>query len=519
MTAPTSNSGGAFTYTSSNTAVATISGSTITIVGVGTSIITATQAANGAYGSGSSTASFVVSLGAAPTPTIPSANVISIYSDAYTPTAAVNMYAYGNATSTSIVALSGNNATYYNNFLYFGNSFTTINLSSYVTAHLNVWSSNVSYMKFYLVSNGFGEAGIQFAVTPNTWNSITIPLSSYSTAIKNVVKEIKYTNVNSSGAEIGGGIIYLDNVFFDKLPAPTLGSFTVPAKSTSDVPFTLTAPTSNSGGAFTYNSSNTAVATISGTTVTIVGTGTSVITATQAANGAYGSGSTTASFVVSFSAAPLPPCRASSDVVALYNEGPYTISTTGNNWGASGPITEISFVGNKIKLITDTNYAQIAFSTTTAAAAMTFLHVDIYSTTTNASQVMLFVNAQTGYYPTPNGVWTSLDIPVSSLGGFASVNIVKILLGGLGTFYVDNIYFYRDPTTPTFTQVPAVCSGATMTALPTTSNNGINGTWSPALNNMATTLYTFTTSGTCPNTTTMTITVNPTPTTTPVYHN
>jgi hypothetical protein len=234
----------------------------------------------------------------------------------------------------------------------------------------------------------------------------------------------------------------------------------------------LTAPTSNSGGAFTYTSSNTAVATISGTTVTIVGTGTSVITATQAANGAYGSGSTTASFVVSFSAAPLPPCRASSDVVALYNEGPYTISTTGNNWGASGQITESSFVGNKIKLIADTNYAQIAFSTTTAAAAMTFLHVDIYSTTTNASQVMLYVNAQTGHYPTPNGVWTSLDIPASSLGGFASVNIVKILLGGLGTFYVDNIYFWRDPTTPTITTTQPNCASATGTITVTAPSPG-----------------------------------------------
>ncbi len=226
----------------------------------------------------------------------------------------------------------------------------------------------------------------------------------------------------------------------------------------------------------------------------------------------------TAITATSMQAAPLPPCRASSDVVASYNDVPYTISTTGNNWGASGPITEISIGSNNIKLITNTNYAQIAFSTTPAAAAMTFLHVDIYSTTASASQVMLYVNAQTGYYPTPNGVWTSLDIPVSSLGNFASVNIVKILLGGLGTFYVDNIYFYRVPT-PTFTQVPAVCSGATMTALPPTSNNGINGTWSPALNNTATTVYTFTPIP-CPSssTTTMTITVNPTPITTPIYH-
>ena len=64
--------------------------------------------------------------------------------------------------------------------------------------------------------------------------------------------------------------------------------------------------------------------------------------------------------------------------------------------------------------------------------------------------------------------------------------------------------------TPTFTQVAAICSGETLAALPTTSNNSITGTWSPAIDNTATTNYTFTpTSGFCATTTTMTITVNP----------
>jgi hypothetical protein len=66
------------------------------------------------------------------------------------------------------------------------------------------------------------------------------------------------------------------------------------------------------------------------------------------------------------------------------------------------------------------------------------------------------------------------------------------------------------PTTPTFTQVSPICSGATLTALPTTSNNGITGTWLPAINNVATTTYAFTpTAGLCGTTATMTIVVNP----------
>ncbi len=66
---------------------------------------------------------------------------------------------------------------------------------------------------------------------------------------------------------------------------------------------------------------------------------------------------------------------------------------------------------------------------------------------------------------------------------------------------------------PAFTQVAAICNGATLAALPTTSTNGVTGTWSPALNNTATTTYTFTpTAGQCAATATMTITVNTTPT-------
>ncbi|WP_297868447.1 gliding motility-associated C-terminal domain-containing protein [uncultured Flavobacterium sp.] len=67
---------------------------------------------------------------------------------------------------------------------------------------------------------------------------------------------------------------------------------------------------------------------------------------------------------------------------------------------------------------------------------------------------------------------------------------------------------------PTFTQVPTICSGTTLNALPINSTNGIIGTWSPALNNTITTTYTFTPSaGQCATTASMTIIVNPLPTT------
>ena len=62
---------------------------------------------------------------------------------------------------------------------------------------------------------------------------------------------------------------------------------------------------------------------------------------------------------------------------------------------------------------------------------------------------------------------------------------------------------------PTFNTPSPVCIGSTLNPLPTTSNNGIQGEWSPALNNSTPTIYTFTPNlGECASTTTLTITVN-----------
>ena len=77
-----------------------------------------------------------------------------------------------------------------------------------------------------------------------------------------------------------------------------LGNFNDVTKSFYDGSYTITPPTTNSSGAVTYASSNTNVATISGTTVTIVGIGTSIITATQAAESTYCSNFITATLTV-----------------------------------------------------------------------------------------------------------------------------------------------------------------------------------------------------------------------------
>ena len=72
---------------------------------------------------------------------------------------------------------------------------------------------------------------------------------------------------------------------------PTVGAF--PSVSATFTPtstktLTLTAPTSNSTGAWSYASSDSTIATIQGAVVTFLKPGTSTITATQSASGNYG---------------------------------------------------------------------------------------------------------------------------------------------------------------------------------------------------------------------------------------
>jgi gliding motility-associated-like protein len=64
------------------------------------------------------------------------------------------------------------------------------------------------------------------------------------------------------------------------------------------------------------------------------------------------------------------------------------------------------------------------------------------------------------------------------------------------------------PVTPTFTAIPSQCAGSTIT-LSNSSLEGFTGTWSPAVNNQATTNYTFTpTAGQCATTASMTVSID-----------
>jgi len=223
---PSSPSSGAWTYISSDPRVIAISGNAATIAGVGAATITASQAASGNYASTSISANVTVT---AATPTLGAFALL-------TKTLGAAAFTLTPPTSTSSGA--------------------------------------------WIYSSG------NTAVATVTGNTVTIRGVGNA-----VITATQAANGNYTGASTTATLTVM-------AATPTLGAFTVPAKTFGAAAFTLTPPTSTSSGAWIYSSGNTAVATVSGNTVTIRGVGNAVITATQAANGNYSRATKTATLTV-----------------------------------------------------------------------------------------------------------------------------------------------------------------------------------------------------------------------------
>ena len=272
---------------------------------------------------------------------------------------------------------------------------------------------------------------------------------------------------------------------------PTISGFNVPStKLVTDPPFTLTQPTSNSNGAFTYSSSNTAVATVSGNVVTLVGVGTTTISASQAASGTFSSGDISSNLTVNYTqptAGPAAPTLNASNVISLFSNT-YTNRTV-NTWSASwdqADLADVVLGGNNAKLYTNCNYAGIEFTGANSinATSMNFLHVDIWTPNLSAISVKLVdFGADNAYgggddkessiqispQPTLCG-WSSYFIPLSSFAALTSrANLSQLLFLGSSTIiYVDNIYFSTQSTLPViFTNINALQNG-----------NAVNINWS-----------------------------------------
>ena len=197
-----------------------------------------------------------------------------------------------------------------------------------------------------------------------------------------------------------------DIVFKELGPSAVLSNFSVPQKLVGDAPFVLTAPTSNSTGAFTYSSSNPAVATVSGTTVTIVGSGTTTITATQAATATHGSNSITATFNVLL----LPTLSNFTVPQKVVGDAPFALTAPTSN--STGAFTYISS-NPVVATVSGTTVTIVGSGTTTITATQA-------ATATYASNS---INTTFTVQPNSNWVQRGLDIDGEAAGDLSGYSV------------------------------------------------------------------------------------------------
>ena len=149
-------------------------------------------------------------LTAAPGPTVPSGNVISIFSDAYSNVSGTDFNPnWGQATQVSTVNIAGNNTLKYSGLNYQGTQLAANqDVSGMGFLHLDYWTSNSSALNLFLISPGPVETPYVLKVpTEGKWTSVDIPLSNFSPVDLKNVFQFKFD---------GNGDIYLDNIYFRK---------------------------------------------------------------------------------------------------------------------------------------------------------------------------------------------------------------------------------------------------------------------------------------------------------------
>ncbi len=517
------SSGLPITYTSSNTAVATISGNTVTILSSGSTTITASQDGNAFYDAATSVSqvqtiltpivkwsfdSIVLATAASASPNITTGSSIadigvqptgSVFSANHASAATLWTTPAGNGTTKSATSDHWAVGDYYQ---------FKVNTSNYRDLALSFDSTgsatgpNAFKVQYSLTGTGtftdLPNGG--YAITADSWSTSTsktasnksFDLSALTTLNNKSAIYIRLTCNSTTGisSTFGtGGTNRVDNLTITGVACDTSSTITTGGETSfcSGGSVTLTA---SSGSSYLWSNGAT----------------TQSISATNSANysvtvtSANGCSANSESVAVTVTPNVTPTF---SSVAAICTEG---------NLSALPTISNNSIEGTWSPALDNTTTTEYTFTPTAgqcATAATLTITVNPIVTPTFSSVSAICSGASLTALPTTSnnsiiGAWSpALDNTVTTEYTFTPTAGQCATAATLTITVNPNV-------TPTFDSVDAICSGASLTALPTTSNNFITGSWSPALANTATTEYTFTpTAGQCATAATLTITVNP----------
>jgi uncharacterized protein YjdB len=311
LTRPTSNSPGAFSYTSSDPKIASVSGNTVTILRIGTTTIIATQAASANYTSSSITASLVIgkanpiinfnisaqtySIGGTFTLPQPSSNSTGVFSykssDANIASISGNIVTILQAGTVTITATQAETENYTS-----GTLPTTLIINKAISTLTNFSIANRTYSSGDTItltqptsnrSGAFSYASSNTNIASVNGSTVTILQAGTVTITATQAESTNYAAANITAS------------FTINKATPAISNFSIDAQTySSGGVFIIKEPSSNSTGTILYASSNRNIASVSGSTITIINAGTVTITATQAETTNYTSGSITARLTI-----------------------------------------------------------------------------------------------------------------------------------------------------------------------------------------------------------------------------
>ena len=330
-----SNSSGAITY-SVESGPATISGSTVTIIGVGAVVLQASQAAIGNYTAGTQNATFTVSAEA----TTITFNVPNQTYGVAPFTVSASSNSSGGITysvESGPATISGSTVTIT------GVGAVVLQASQAAIGNYTAGTQNATFtvsaeattITFNVPNQTYGVAPFTVSASSNSSGAITYSVVSGPAAISGATMTITGVGTVLLQASQGANGNYTagtQNVSFTvAAEAPTI-TFAVSNQTYGVVPFAASA-SSNSSGAITY-SVVSGPATISGSTVTTTGVGTVVLEASQAASGNYTTGTQNASFTVAVETqtitftAPVSPVTFGVSPIALSASSSSSLTVT-----------------------------------------------------------------------------------------------------------------------------------------------------------------------------------------------
>lgn len=173
---------------------------------------------------------------------------------------------------------------------------------------------------------------------------------------------------------------------------------------------------------------------------------------------------TTSGNVFVLTAAPAPAERRAIDVVSVYSNA-YQPATTYNygGWGQSTVVETVTVDEDEMLKLTNFNYLGFEYQSQLDLSAMQYLHIDVLPMQEMELGMTPILVAGS---PTENSQlvgtlkvkeWNSFDIPLSSYNmDFSNLSHQLKIDRGNGVVYVDNIYFWKEPSTVEDTEAPVM---------------------------------------------------------------